>query len=67
MTFIDMLQQDYGLDNNQALVLQTELKNLEAFFDKNFEDTPSFFQTFHDKFEKTIAPFGFEAGNAKVR
>ncbi len=65
MNFIDMLKQDYSLDNNQALALQTELKNLESFFDENFEDTPSFFQTFYHKFEKIIAPYGFEEGDAE--
>lgn len=65
MTVIDMLKQDHGLDNDQANSLQTRLKELEAFFDKNFEDSPKFFQTFYSKFEKTIAPYGFEEGDAK--
>ncbi|WP_367105703.1 hypothetical protein [uncultured Psychrobacter sp.] len=65
MNFIDMLKKDYGLDDNQANDLQTELKNLEAFFDKNFEDSSSFFQEFYSKFEETIAPYGFEKGDAK--
>ena len=51
MTVIDMLKQDYGLDNDQAAGLQAKLKELEAFFDKNFEDSPSFFKTFYSKFE----------------
>ena len=65
MDFIDMLKKDYSLDNSQAIVLQTELKNLEVFFDKNFEDSSSFFQNFYSKFEQTIAPYGFEEGDAK--
>lgn len=65
MTFIDMVKKDYDLDENQASALQTELKELEAYFDKNFEDSPSFFQTFYNKFEKTIAPYGFAEGNTK--
>lgn len=65
MNFIYMLKQDYNLDDNQAIALQTELKNLEAFFDKNFEDNPSFFKTFYNKFEQTIAPYGFEEGDAE--
>lgn len=65
MNVIDMLKQDYGLDNNQATILQTELTDLEAFFDENFEDTPSFFQAFYDKFEKIIEPYGFEKGDAE--
>ncbi len=60
MSFIDMMKQDYGLDDNQANALKTELKELESYFDKNFEDTPSFFTTFYQRFEKTIAPYGFE-------
>ena len=65
MNFIDMLKQDYSLDDNQAIVLQTELKELEVFFDKNFEDSPSFFKTFYERFEKTIAPYGFIEGDVK--
>lgn len=65
MTVIDMLKQDYGLDNDQAAGLQAKLKELEAFFDKNFEDSPSFFKTFYSKFEETIALYGFEERNAK--
>ncbi len=65
MNFIDMLKQDYSLDSNQATALQKELKALEAFFDKNFEDNSGFFQTFYNKFEKTIAPYGFEEGDAE--
>ena len=65
MTVIDMLKQDYGLDNDQAAGLQAKLKELEAFFDKNFEDSPSFFKTFYSKFEETIAPYGFEKGDTK--
>ena len=38
MTVIDMLKQDYGLDNDQAAGLQAKLKELETFFDKNFEE-----------------------------
>ena len=60
MSFIDMMKQDYGLDDNQANALKTELKELEAYFDKNFEDTPSFFQEFYKRFEKMIASYGFE-------
>ena len=60
-----MLKQDYSLDDNQAIVLQTELRELEVFFDKNFEDSPSFFKTFYERFEKTIAPYGFIEGDAK--
>lgn len=60
MTFIDMLKQDYGLDDNQALTLKTKLKELEVFFDEHFEDKPSFFTTFYQRFEKTITPYGFE-------
>ncbi|MGP4789587.1 hypothetical protein ACTXGJ_10725 [Psychrobacter sp. 1Y11] len=65
MTVIDMLKQDHGLDNDQANSLQAELKKLEAFFDKNFEDSPEFFQKFYSKFEQMIAPYGFEEGDAK--
>ncbi|MEN2752301.1 hypothetical protein AAIR29_11740 [Psychrobacter sp. FBL11] len=65
MSFLNMMKQDYHLDDNQALTLKTDLKNLETFFDENFEDTPSFFQTFYDKFEKIIAPYGFIEGDAK--
>lgn len=65
MSFIDMMKQDYDLNDNQANALKAELKELEAYFDKNFEDTPSFFQTFYTKFEKTIAPYGFDEGDAK--
>lgn len=65
MNFIDMLKEDYNLDEAQANALQTELKELEAYFDKNFEDSVSFFKMFYAKFEKTIAPYGFEEGNAK--
>lgn len=65
MSFIDMIKQDYSLDDNQALALKTELKKLEDFFDKNFEDSPSFFTTFYKKFEKIIAPYGFDEGDAK--
>ncbi len=65
MNAIEMLKKDYNLDDNQANALQTELKDLEVFYDKNFEDSPSFFKTFYNKFEKTIAPYGFEKGDAK--
>lgn len=65
MNFIDMLKQDYSLDDNQALTLKTELKKLEEYFDKDFEDTPSFFTTFYQRFEETIAPYGFKEGDAK--
>ena len=65
MNFIDMAKKDYDLDENQATTLQTAFKELETFFDKNFEDTPAFFQAFYDRFEKTIAPYGFEAGDAE--
>ena len=65
MGFISMMKQDYGLDDNQANALQTELKELEAFFDKDFEDSPSFFTAFYKRFEKTIAPYGFKEGDAK--
>lgn len=65
MNFIDMLKKDYNLDDNQANGLQTNLKDLEAFFDKNFEDSSSFFQTFYKRFEKTIEPYGFEEGNTE--
>ncbi len=65
MNFINILKQDYSLDDNQANTLQTKLKELEAFFDKNFEDSPIFFKTFYERFEKIIAPYGFEAGDAK--
>lgn len=65
MNFIDMLKEDYNLDNVQANTLQTELKDLEAYFDKNFEDSSSFFKTFYAQFEKTIAPYGFKEGNAE--
>jgi hypothetical protein len=60
MNFIDMVKKDYDLDCNQANALKVELKDLEIFFDKNFEDSKSFFKTFYDKFEETIAPYGFE-------
>lgn len=65
MSFIDMMKQDYNLDDTQANVLKTELKKLEEYFDKNFEDSPSFFTTFYQRFEKTIAPYGFIEGDAK--
>lgn len=65
MTVIEMLKQDYGLEDNQAHSLKAELKALEAFFDENFEDSKKFFQTFYDKFEGIIAPYGFEKGDAK--
>ncbi|MDN5566246.1 MAG: hypothetical protein L0G25_05535 [Psychrobacter sp.] len=60
MSFIDMMKQDYNLDDNQANALKTELQKLEEYFDKNFEDSPVFFQTFYKRFEKTIATYGFE-------
>lgn len=65
MSFIDMMKQDYNLDDTQANALKTELKKLEKYFDKNFEDSPSFFATFYKRFEKTIAPYGFIEGDAK--
>lgn len=65
MSFIDMMKQDYNLDDTQANALKTELKKLEEYFDKNFEDSPSFFTTFYQRFEKTIAPYGFIEGDAK--
>lgn len=65
MSFIDMMKQDYGLDDNQATALKTELKDLETFFDNNFEDTASFFQAFYKNFEQTIAPYGFKEGDAE--
>lgn len=65
MSFIDMMKQDYNLDDTQANALKTELKKLEEYFDKNFEDSPSFFATFYQRFEKTIAPYGFIEGDAK--
>lgn len=65
MNFIDMIKQDYGLDDSQATALKTELKDLEVFFDKNFADNSNFFQTFYEKFEKTIAPYGFTEGDAE--
>ena len=60
MSFIDMMKQDYDLDESQANALKAELKELEEYFDKNFEDSPSFFTAFYQNFEKTIAPYGFE-------
>lgn len=65
MSFIDMMKQDYNLGDTQANALKTELKKLEEYFDKNFEDSPSFFTTFYQRFEKTIAPYGFIEGDAK--
>lgn len=65
MTVIEMLKQDYNLDDEQANALKQELKALEAFFDDAFEDSPIFFETFYGKFEQAIAPFGFEQGDAK--
>lgn len=65
MSFIDMMKQDYNLDDTQANALKTELKKLEEYFDKNFDDSPSFFTTFYQRFEKTIAPYGFIEGDAK--
>ncbi len=60
-----MMKQDYDLDESQANALKTELKELEEYFDKNFEDSPSFFTTFYQRFEKTIVPYGFTEGDAK--
>jgi len=65
MTVIEMLKQEIGLDENQAQALKAELKALEAFFDKNFEDSKSFFEAFYAKFEDVIAPHGFKKGDAK--
>ncbi len=65
MSFIDMMKQDYDLDDNQANALKLELKALEAYFDNNFEDSPEFFQAFYKRFEKAIAPYGFREGDAK--
>lgn len=65
MNATDMLKKDYNLDDNQADALQAELKDLESFYDENFEDTQSFFKTFYEKFEETVASYGFEKGNDK--
>ncbi len=65
MNAIDMLKKDYHLDDNQSNTLQTEFKDLEASYDDNFEDSPSFFKDFYEKFEETIAPYGFEKGDTK--
>lgn len=65
MTATEMLKKDYNLNDNQANALQKELRELEAFYDENFEDSPSFFKDFYAKFEKTIAAFGFEKDDTK--
>ncbi len=65
MNINEMLKQDYGLDDDQANTLQTELRDLEVFHENNFEDSKGFFKTFYNKFEETIAPYGFEKGDTK--
>ena len=59
MTFIEMMQTEYNLNESQANELQKALKELETYFDDNFEDSKAFFETFYAKFEQVIADYGF--------
>ncbi len=64
MTFIELLQKTYGKSVADAENIQQKLKELEKYFDDNFEDDEEFSSVFFQKFEDILtSSLGMETGD----